>query len=423
MDMTRTINLADCLEFRQTLQARPPRIVHGTLLLLVLLVGAAVAWAALTKADLVVRAHGQVRPVSTPHRVANAVRSEVSSAAFGGRVVEVRVKPGDEVKQGDVLIRLDTDRLENEVAKRQQTILAGESDLAKEEALMELLERQFEAATAKSEAEMAQAKDEIQKAKDRRESEVRLATMDWRHAADDEAINHRLYRAGALAEVEMTRSILKTREAREKLTQASLPVDEGRPKVLAKAAGVAKKDFAVRKQESEMRREQKQTEVANARIELANLQLERKKAFLTAPVDGVVTRGEVKVGDTLEAGRPVIEIAEQKGFLFEIAVPSEDVAHLQVGLPARVKLDAYDHQKYGTLEGSVIYIAPDAEVREGHNVPTYLVRLRIGEELVGPTGDRGRVKFGMTGGVDIVTGDDTILMLLVKKVRRTISLG
>jgi multidrug efflux pump subunit AcrA (membrane-fusion protein) len=423
MDMTKTINLADCLEFRQTLQARPPRIIHGTVLLLVLLLAAAIAWAALTKADLVVRAVGRVRPVSTPIKVVNAVRAEVSSASFGGRVVEVRFREGDEVKQGDILIRLDTERLDNEIIRRQQIIQAGENDLAKEVALMDLLERQYEAATAKAEAEMAQAREEIQKAKDKQESDIRLARLELRNASDEEAINRRLYAAKALAEIELVKSAQRTREAKEKLHQVSLPVDEGRLKVLQKATAVAKKEYEVRKQESAMRREQKKTEVESARIELANLQLERQKAVLVAPVDGVVTRGDVKVGDTLEAGKPVVEIAEQKGFLFEIGVTSEDVAHLRVGLPARVRLDAFDHQKYGTLEGTVTYIAPDSELREGQHVPTYLVRLRVGAELVGPTGDRGQVKFGMTGQVDIVTGDDTILMLLVKKVRRTISLG
>ena len=49
------LDLADCTEFRQSLQARPPRIVHGTALLLALLLGAALLWGALTEADLVVR--------------------------------------------------------------------------------------------------------------------------------------------------------------------------------------------------------------------------------------------------------------------------------------------------------------------------------------------------------------------------------
>jgi hypothetical protein len=47
-------DLADSTEFRQTLQARPPQIIHGTLLVLAGLLVLALAWAALTTADLVV---------------------------------------------------------------------------------------------------------------------------------------------------------------------------------------------------------------------------------------------------------------------------------------------------------------------------------------------------------------------------------
>jgi hypothetical protein len=61
-DLTR--NLADCTEFRQTVQAQPPRLVHGTAFLLVGMLAAALAWAATTKADLVVRAQGRVRPTT-----------------------------------------------------------------------------------------------------------------------------------------------------------------------------------------------------------------------------------------------------------------------------------------------------------------------------------------------------------------------
>ena len=62
------LDLADCTEFRQTLLARPPKILHGTAALLVALLGAALAWSATTRANLVVRATGRVRPVSTPRK-------------------------------------------------------------------------------------------------------------------------------------------------------------------------------------------------------------------------------------------------------------------------------------------------------------------------------------------------------------------
>src|SRR4051794_2371395 len=46
------LDLADCTEYRQALLARPPRVAHGTLILVVALLGTALAWSALTEADL-----------------------------------------------------------------------------------------------------------------------------------------------------------------------------------------------------------------------------------------------------------------------------------------------------------------------------------------------------------------------------------
>src|SRR5262245_15222633 len=119
------VDLADCSEFRQTLQARPPRIVHGTAFLLAGLLGAALAWVAGTRADLVVRAPGRVRSVTSPLKVLSPGRGEVFSTGLGGRVVQVNFAEGEAVSQGQVLLRLDTERLDTEIAKSEQVIQAG----------------------------------------------------------------------------------------------------------------------------------------------------------------------------------------------------------------------------------------------------------------------------------------------------------
>src|SRR5262245_31164256 len=73
------LDLADCVEFRQALQARPPKIIHGTELLLIVLLGTALVWSAVTQADLVVRASGRVRPVTSLIKVFVPGRADMSS--------------------------------------------------------------------------------------------------------------------------------------------------------------------------------------------------------------------------------------------------------------------------------------------------------------------------------------------------------
>jgi hypothetical protein len=117
-------------------------------------------------------------------------------------------------------------------------------------------------------------------------------------------------------------------------------------------------------------------------------------------------------------------LAEQQGFRFEAAVPSEEVGHLQVGMPARIKLDAYYYQRYGTVAGTVVFLSPDSGVPTGQGgTTTYLVRIELAGDELGRGDLRGRVKLGMAGQADVVTGQESLLALLVKRLRQTISLG
>src|SRR4051794_28710383 len=148
MHDARVLDLTEWTEFRQVLQAQPPKVVHGTAVLLAALLGTALGWSALTRALLVVRAPGRIRPVTTPVKVFNAARGEMLGAGVGGRVVEVNVREGDVVKRGAILVRLDTERQDNEIAKQRRSIGAGEEELTNLARLEGLLVSQFEVARA-----------------------------------------------------------------------------------------------------------------------------------------------------------------------------------------------------------------------------------------------------------------------------------
>jgi multidrug resistance efflux pump len=417
------LDLAECTEFRQTLLARPPQIVHGTAGLLVVLLGAALAWAAVTRANLVVQVPGRVRPVSTPKKVYSAARGEVLSAGVGGRVVEVNVREGDEVRQGTLLIRLETSRLDNEIAKQRRLLQVVEEELAKLEQLDELTRRQFAAARSKAEAERMQAREDLRRAKAQQDAEVRLVQVELETAQEEEGQLRVLVSRRAAPRADLTKAERKTREAREKMAKTRLPVDESRVPVAERALELVDQDYALKMQELKLKRAAKQGEVEAARIELSNWELEWELAEIRAPIDGVVTKGDLKAGDLLEPGKPVLELARQEGFLFEGSVPSEEVGHLQVGMAARIKLDAYNYEQYGPVGGTVRFLSPDSDAGGTERPVTYTVRIALASDQLGRGEFYGRVKLGMTGQADIVTGHRSLLALLVKRIRQTISLG
>jgi HlyD family type I secretion membrane fusion protein len=423
MDNYLVSDLAECKEFRQTLLARPPRIVHGAVLLLATLLGTALGWSALTEADLVVRATGQVRPVTSPVKVFLPARGGVASASFGGRVVEVKMQRGVRVSQGDILLRLDTGQLDVEIAKEQGTIAAGERELREQVLLTELAAQLYQENLAKAEWDLKRTQEEVDRAKQQQKVELNYASLQLPLARQELRREELLQLKYASSAAETDRAKRQFLEAEEKLRKAELPVEELKVMVAQRELARVKREYAVEQKKQQMEREKKQAEVEVARNELNRLTLEKEQAVIRAPLTGIVTTGDVTVGALVKPGEQVAEIAEEKGFRFEAYVPSEEIGHLREGMPARIRINAYDYQRYGTLDGTVCFISPDAGAGEGQRPASYLVKIELEKDEVGRGEFYGRIKLGMEGQADIITEHECLLSLLVKKIRQTISLG
>src|SRR5262245_53911745 len=92
-------SLKDCTALRQSLEGRPPALMHAVVWVSLALVVVALVWAGFTRANLVVRAVGRVRPVDVPLRL-----FAPRGTKLDGRVAAVHVREGDEVRQGAVLL-------------------------------------------------------------------------------------------------------------------------------------------------------------------------------------------------------------------------------------------------------------------------------------------------------------------------------
>ena len=57
-------------------------------------------------------------------------------------------------------------------------------------------------------------------------------------------------------------------------------------------------------------------------------------------------------------------------------VKNMDIADIEIGMEAEIKLEAYPYNKYGTVKGKVKYISPNAFVSE-QTGSVYLVKLEI----------------------------------------------
>jgi RND family efflux transporter MFP subunit len=91
-------------------------------------------------------------------------------------------------------------------------------------------------------------------------------------------------------------------------------------------------------------------------------------ARISSPLDGVVIKKGVELGDTItsgvssyNAGTAIVTVADLKSLIVRVNLNEVDIGKVQVGQPARITLDAYPQQ---TFTGQVRFVAPAAELVE-----------------------------------------------------------
>lgn len=132
--------------------------------------------------------------------------------------------------------------------------------------------------------------------------------------------------------------------------------------------------------------------VAQADANLQSINAQLAKTFLYAPIGGVVTRQDAKVGQIVSANVSVISLISESEFEIEARVPEADIAAVKIGDLAQVTLDAYGNDV--VFEAKVVAIDPAETIVEG--VATYKTTFAFLKK-------DERVRSGMTANIDVVT--------------------
>ena len=143
--------------------------------------------------------------------------------------------------------------------------------------------------------------------------------------------------------------------------------------------------------------------VESARAALSNARSELSKTSLSSPIDGVVSRQDAKVGQTVSANAEIISVISRE-LEIESFVPEVSISGVSLGNAASVTLDAYGDRE--TFTATVIHIDPAETIRDG--VSTYKVRLAL-------TNQDEMVRSGMTANINIETFRKSVVLLIPER--------
>ena len=121
----------------------------------------------------------------------------------------------------------------------------------------------------------------------------------------------------------------------------------------------------------------------------------------------------------VQPGIDIIEIVPSEDqLLIETKILPKDIAFLHPGLPAVVKVTAYDFTRYGGLNGVVEHISADTTQDEEGN-SFYLVRVRTDlSSLTKNDGTKMPIIPGMLTSVDVITGQRSVLEYILNPILR-----
>jgi len=223
---------------------------------------------------------------------------------------------------------------------------------------------------------------------------------------------------GAVSEVEVLRLQRQVNDLRGELDETKLAIPRARAELAEAEQRQVELDAGFRK---EVRAELNEVSAELNAFNASNVALEDRvrRTQVRSPIRGVVKSLSVRtVGGVVQPGMDLVEIVPVgESLLVEAKVNPRDIAFLRPGLPAKVKLTAYDFAIYGGLEAQVEHISADTFIEENGD-PYYLVRVRTTEPTLVKDGKPFSIMPGMTAEVDILVGEKTLLSYLLKPVLR-----
>jgi membrane fusion protein (multidrug efflux system) len=258
--------------------------------------------------------------VSTDNAYVNAEIAQVTPL-ISAQAVEVLVTDTQTVKRGDILVKLDPTNARIAVAQ-------AEADLAE-------AKRKFRQTVATSGSLAAQVE---ARGADINQARAQLATAqaDFDKSRIDLRRREALAPNGAVSGEELTSARKAYAAAQAALDQARAGVTTAEATRGAASGQLAANDALVRGSTIDT-----DPAVLVAKAKLDNARLDLDRSIIRAPIDGVVTRRQVQVGQRVAQGTPIMSIVPLAQVYVDANFKERQLGRVKVGMPATVTSDLY----------------------------------------------------------------------------------
>jgi len=361
------------------------------------------------KIDVVVSARGKIIPLGDV---------KIVQPLETGVIIKIHVKEGDYVKKGTVLLEIDPSIDQADLEGKERNLKYSQLSMARINAV--LGEKEFNPRDKGRSDEVMKA----QKAHFQAQSSAvkylneEIATMNQVLAMmeEDEKRLKSLVEIGAIADNRYRDRIKERMNLQRERDSKVGQLEQLREKLLA--------EYSTNVQGSN-----------TLRAEVNSLRFRQEKRFIVAPTDGYIYLLPVKtIGGVVTTAQPVVGLVPENTPLeVSATVLNKDVGYIKEAQRCVIKVDTYDFQKYGTIEGEILVINPYSieeknEDKENNNEENerggYPIRVKMQTEtLKTKNGENYKVKPGMTVTAEINVGKRRVIEFFLFPIIRYLDEG
>jgi HlyD family secretion protein len=287
---------------------------------------------------------------------------------IAGRIREIQVREGDQVKAGQVIALIDDEQVRAREEQERSNVLQAEARVLSAQQQIAVLNAQLEEsnigvdqARIDAQGRVSQAEAQVAHA----EAQLAQAEADYGQARYDEQKYTTLAKDGDVPERtgRQARSAAEAQAAAVRAARKQVDVARGSLTMakanLSNAAMRTSQSLAIRKQILQAQSEilAAQAEVEQARAKLREVQADREDLQVLAPIDGTVTTRSAEPGEVVAAGTTLVTLVNLNEVYLRGFIPEGEIGRVKTGQAARVYLDSAPDRP---LEAVVTRIDPEA---------------------------------------------------------------
>ncbi|GEO81527.1 HlyD family type I secretion periplasmic adaptor subunit [Pararhodospirillum oryzae] len=414
-----------------SIENRPAPVWARSMIQLILgIVVVLLVWAAWARMDITVSARGKIL-ADQPNIVLQPLDTAIIHA--------IPVKVGDPVVAGQVVAELDPTfstadlstlrqrrdslkaQIERVQAQLQGELYAPQPDPNEFERIQkQVFDHQVASFTASQAAKQAEIDtlDAHQETllENQKQYQAQLST-----ASEQERMYQTLMGEGVGSRVNLLVARIRRQETERQLASADNEMNEGVERRLQLQAELA---ALIRETNQKLAEELMAARGQLIEVEENLNKAERRQEMITlrAPVDAtVLSVTPLSVGSVIRQAESLIELVPVRTtYQAEVRIPARDIRDITVGLPARLKFDAYPFQKFGVVNGTLEALGGDAQIdkdTQGTQEAYYMGRISLDWNTVDP---RIQIIPGIQLSAELRTGDRRILSYFLYPLIRTL---